>query len=631
MNRDSRPSLIFSRNDAPEAWRNSALSQFNDKNGHNLFRELIQNSLDASRPDLPAHVLIRREKVERKALPGLLDIHRAVEASGKSLEHIPETSVMVPKILTALGNDKFDTLTFIDNGIGLDKTNMRAILSDGASGKEKGLGSYGNGHITAFVFSEIRYVLYAGVSEAGVLASGHTILASHKIDKCKYGKDGFLVKDFGGGDFEYDYEYFSQMEFDSTIIADAIKIISDRSGYGSAVIIPAFSIDESDEDISKKIIRYASLHFFPAILDGQLIVSYEDDNSSVLEINAANIRELAREFEGEGSSIGLIDGPKGKNICEAIDTYAAKNEIYIDTKGGRVKCFLRNSTNSHSNINVFRDGMWITHRIRQLSSGKFANYMPFDLVINVAHDDDPLLYELIRASEGSLHMHLKQRLGHEREWKELQKYWLKLRDQLKELLTEDRAEEVYLPDFALIDVSRQENQDNQGLTPIGKWRRDRIVTPPPPSPPTPPVPNSNEYFDVFGEQAVVKGQAKREGDSLRASIILESDVEYPELRVAEVLGADDACERAGDKRLSDYDYCEIRNITVNDEFINLKKKGIGIRKRPTASGDNLGVYAVRLNALKRNKPVHVQVMFGYRLGDPKSNVMVEIVKRTGKI
>ena len=502
-----------------------------------------------------------------------------------------------------------------------------AILSDGASGKDDGLGSYGNGHLTAFVFSGIRYILYAGVSEQGKLASGHTILASHKVGDERYGKDGFIATGFrSDDDSDYSFDYYPIERFASTLIADVMEKISTENEYGSAVIIPAFSIDEKRESIASQIKRYASLHFFPAILEGKLSISYEGYDSKKLAITSDNVRDVAKEFGGESRSRGLRGGPKGRYIYEGVNTYVSSHEAYIETKTGKIKCFLRKSSESRSNINIFRDGMWITDTIGALDARYFANFKPFDLVINVSKKDDSVLYDLIRSSEGSLHMHLDKRVGHEDKWEKLRKFWPWFREELKNHLIKETYDEISFDDFASIDVKEHESVDNHGTAPIGKWKRGKTTFPPPPPPPDDPDPN--EYFEILGEQAEINGQAIRDGDALRAHIKSKHDVPYPELRIAEVLGADDACDSSGDWRFSDLNYCEIETIKVNNRSVNLAK-GRGIRKRPSATGEN-GVFAVRLNAVKKNELIQVQVMFKSSLGDPRSTVKLEIVKRAGR-
>ena len=69
----------------------------------------------------------------------------------------------------------------LDNGVGLNEQRMNALLSDGLSVKEGGAtGTYGNGHSTAIPASDLRYVLYGGVTADGQkTGAGHAVIASH--------------------------------------------------------------------------------------------------------------------------------------------------------------------------------------------------------------------------------------------------------------------------------------------------------------------------------------------------------------------------------------------------------------------------------------------------------------------
>ena len=176
--------LIFSRSQTRESFTNSSTAQFDDKNEHALLRELIQNSLDAARPDTPAAIDIFHLNVNRDEVPCLKDLEDTLKLAEYFNENYSATKRIVPAIESALKSDKIDLLVFKDNGCGLNIDRMNDILHDGASRKDPGsAGSYGNGHFTTFKFSELLYVLYLGVSEdSGVLITGHTILASHKSE-----------------------------------------------------------------------------------------------------------------------------------------------------------------------------------------------------------------------------------------------------------------------------------------------------------------------------------------------------------------------------------------------------------------------------------------------------------------
>ena len=174
-------------------------------------RELIQNALDAARAAKVRTARVRFEltRVRRSAIPGIDHYEQTFakaiksqrEMSGGSLAR--QAELVVDRIQGTLDQDEVDVLTVFDNGIGLDESRMNALLSDGVSIKDGGAtGTYGNGHATAIPASDLRYVLYAGVTADGKrIGSGHAVLASHYVKGHKHllGGDGFFVREFRAG------------------------------------------------------------------------------------------------------------------------------------------------------------------------------------------------------------------------------------------------------------------------------------------------------------------------------------------------------------------------------------------------------------------------------------------------
>ena len=72
---------------------------------------------------------------------------------------------MVERIRRTLDQESHDLLWVIDNGIGLDGERMSALLSDGVSAKGgDASGTFGNGHSVVVPASNLRYVMYGGLT-----------------------------------------------------------------------------------------------------------------------------------------------------------------------------------------------------------------------------------------------------------------------------------------------------------------------------------------------------------------------------------------------------------------------------------------------------------------------------------
>jgi len=623
--------LVFTKSQTRETFTNSSTSQFNDKNEHALLRELIQNSLDAARPDTPALINISHLTVTRNEVPGLDSLGSALKKAEEFNRDFSNTKQIVTGIDKALNSDEIDLLIIRDNGVGLNIDRMNDILHDGASRKDPGsVGSYGNGHFTTFKFSDLLYVLYLGVSNNdGVLVSGHTILASHESEDGLRGKDGFLTRQILD-DRENGFEFFDEADFNSEFISNLIAEIKGGSGSGSCVVITAFSHTSSNMDLELKerIERISGIHFFPSILDGKLSITYKDLDDDETRIDQASIPLILNSFSQEAQSRGLRGGPRGDKTYEAFLTYTSENRIAVPTSLGEVECYLRTNKISRHNINLFRKGMWISQKIKGLEERYFDGFEAFDLVINIEYENNPELHDLIQASEGSLHMHLESRNGHEDKWRELCSFWKEFREALKHFLTEQSYKDFSPPDFALVDISDNEHADNQGNVPVEKWRRKpKRENGDEPTPP--PTPEDNCFFKIPGIVADINGNARRtSSNTLIAMVRAETTINFPELRVAEMLGADATCELRGDARLTDLNFCEIEELFINDEKISFKNNSQGIRKRPRRDGEPTGVFAIRLSEFDEDELIKIKVKFLPILGDSNSTIRLDFVDRT---
>ena len=171
------------------------------------------------------------------------------------------------------------SLSVTDNGIGLDKRRMSALLSDGISAKSgNAAGTYGNGHSVAIPASNLRYILYGGVTEGGMtLASGHAVLASHRSSRKKTldSAHGFYIEEFGSQD-EGVYYTFPEGSSIPPLIRNEVECIRDEHGHGAVVVIPAFNQFEDGSSLWEIVSHAAVCNFFKAIHAGQLIVEVED-------------------------------------------------------------------------------------------------------------------------------------------------------------------------------------------------------------------------------------------------------------------------------------------------------------------------------------------------------------------
>ena len=199
--------LYFQKAYKPEGISTLAMSQY-DGSPEPVIRELLQNSLDAAgeaglaTEEAPAEVSFQICDIPISSVPGLRSYREAFESVVRGQEQQsrgPDAKVVIDRIRKVLSRDTVRCLFCRDNGIGLDEDRLRRILSEAASNKGEGGGSFGVGHMTAFSASDLRYVLYGGryktnESVIGTLVSGHAVLSSHEFQGEWRTADGYLLE-----------------------------------------------------------------------------------------------------------------------------------------------------------------------------------------------------------------------------------------------------------------------------------------------------------------------------------------------------------------------------------------------------------------------------------------------------
>ena len=379
-----------------------------------VVRELIQNSLDAARNAgvSPAIVRFRLTRVPKDSIPGIKSYEnafaKAVETQ-KAMTGGPLTGqakLTVETIHNALGQDEVDVLSVLDNGIGLDEQRMNALLSDGVSVKDgAATGTYGNGHSTAIPASDLRYVLYGGLTEGGHrIGSGHAVLASYYEtgERHQRAGDGFYIRDFRASrETLYDYATGRQLP---GLIAQALDLIEAEAPHGTAVIIPAFNhFLEEEQGLWPMVSHAASANFFVAIEEGDLVVSVEDHRWGVDKhpwtLDRSNLADVLDSHRDKRRAAAFLNG---RRAFEAHDVYRTGERHLVETDAGAIEIRLRENPDGITRVDLCRNGMWITHRVPGVSQS-FADQVPFHAILSLNARDGRDLHDFIRIAEGPLH------------------------------------------------------------------------------------------------------------------------------------------------------------------------------------------------------------------------------------
>ena len=218
-----------------------------------------------------------------------------------------QAELVVNMIKEALARETQDILSVLDNGIGLNEHRMNALLSDGISAKGRNAtGTYGNGHSVAIPASNLRYILYGGVTANGRrIGAGHAVLASHngslKDDHPRAG-DGFLVLKFRNGKDGKLYDYATARAI-PTLIAGDLKNIRETDGHGTTVVIPAFNHFREKRSLWDMVARAAACNFFQAIEEKRLRVQVEDlrpgQSDAPQVLDRATLRSTLESLPGQ--------------------------------------------------------------------------------------------------------------------------------------------------------------------------------------------------------------------------------------------------------------------------------------------------------------------------------------------
>ena len=407
------PNLLFGPGSS-DGFTPAGIAAFDDLRPAAVVRELIQNALDAARAaKVPrAVVRFRLKRMPRAELPGLESYERAFERAIETQRRMGGTlsrqaELVVARIQAALARDELEVLSVLDNGVGLNEQRMNALLSDGLSIKEGGAtGTYGNGHSTAIPASDLRYVLYGGVTSHGErTGAGHTVIASHFVEGEQHlrSADGFYIRDFRAGEGTL-YEYATGDDV-PTLVSQELDAIRETQGHGTAVVIPAFNNFAEHGSLWDMVSQAASANFFVAIEDGELKVTVEDDRSGeepkTWILDKLSLGKVLDENKGRRRVPAFLNGQRA---YEAHRAYVTGPSHRIGTSAGSIEIRVLETGAGNTRIDLCRNGMWITHdRLIPGFQQRFTDQVPFQAVLSLNARDGRSLHEYLRLAEGPLH------------------------------------------------------------------------------------------------------------------------------------------------------------------------------------------------------------------------------------
>ena len=275
-----------------QGFNNAGAEHFRSAPEEKLIREVVQNSLDASDPQVsePVEIDIYRCEIDREAIDAaqlknhLLACRQIMQekeqrqgdqAYQRALKLLRKPSIpalaLVDRNTTGLTDSNWDSLIF-EEGI-------PAKASEGASG-----GSFGIGKNAPYNASELRTVIYSTLyssSEMGRVEqmAGRAVLVSHRCPN----ESGEMLQHIG----------FLTKSNNRPVEGTQIPSCFRLSHPGTGLWILGF---RSSDDWHTKAARAAAENFFQAIHAGHLVVNFRKSRSAPPDVCLSNdtVEEVLR-------------------------------------------------------------------------------------------------------------------------------------------------------------------------------------------------------------------------------------------------------------------------------------------------------------------------------------------------
>ena len=459
----------------------TAIDLADKKEGYaNPIRELMQNSLDASRDagKENCEIDIYIETISKNQIPHIEEyervLKRAITHAENQRSYNENSQQRVRSIKAALKKDELQVLMFSDNGTGMAKNQIDAILTGGVSIKgdeQSSGGSFGVGNLSSYSLSSLRYVLYAtkhknSKNEIEALFTGSPILAGHEEPDAQRGNRGRIIKQKPANEKNPHFDYLEEFP-------DFIKPKMDKIDTGTVVAILGLS-ENWDSEAEYAIVS----NFFHAIAYGGLIVNVHQDGTQ-REISDDAVEQLiaARKSNKRAQGENILSGSA---VYQAWQAVKEKQSTILLSNNDKLHVCIKNDSDADSVIVLIRNGMVVARHDSMLSTDidglrKDQSFQPFTAVVDVDKQDAPELFQLVKGAENPYHNRLKTKTLISTDEKNLKKLFKELSEKIKEHLKTIERDSFELPLFSEPGESEAQADGNKrasGQTSEGKPQPD---------------------------------------------------------------------------------------------------------------------------------------------------------------
>ena len=478
--------LKFNPATADRGFTQYITSGFNEASPVKIVRELIQNSLDGAVEAGEACAIVRFRvfRIDASDVPDIGGYKRAFERAVAYCDPLSDAAAevvhRVKLALAMLGAGHARLLSVMDNGVGLDSDKMHSLLGDGAGTKSPELaGSYGVGHLAPIATSDLRYLLYGGVTEDGNrIASGKAILASHRGGKGPLrDAEGYLIDGFNRGSSGKLYRFMADRDH-PPVITRCLDEIETEWGHGCAILIPAFnnfkSFGTRPPSLCEVVFKVGAYNFGSAIHRGNLVLEVCADgggeqDGSMDKMDKYNLADFL-EKEKSGIRVARSDSffaglrPSGRRAAGVLAALTGGARHPVSLEGGQVTISLHEETDvNYCGVDLFRNGMRITDSAPFLTRADFANLRLFHAVLEVDAEGGGDLHRLIRKAEGPMHDKLELKLLKDSERPRLEMALRGVGDWIREHVPAISTDTYTVDDILLVDTGDSSQPGRQNF------------------------------------------------------------------------------------------------------------------------------------------------------------------------
>lgn len=397
--------LLFAADNDPKQGFTNPASERDKVSDDTVVRELVQNCLDSGAKN------VRFALRPVTALHGLDEYQDAFGSAKQWLgPSEPENGTQIidriDEALAALRSGGIPCLVCCDDGDGLDAGALRALYGSGRSTKgSTGRGSVGNGHLTAFAASKLRYVMYASRRADGHGAfGGHAITASHKDrNGDQRSPHGYIRKVADGNAVHRTFDE----ETGGSVLPDCIRKLTDGllGPTGTAVVVTAYDPREQytkHVSTADAVLGSAAHNFAVAVHDGLMEAAFEE-NGSIETLDRGSLSTRLSSLTAAVPKKRALRTHRTLASGRMIPAAEAKERL-----GRGVRIWLRprldTAETQRPRVSIFRDGMWIEDNVVGYHQPMhFGGTRPFDAVVDLSSSSPGSFGELVRAAEGVSH------------------------------------------------------------------------------------------------------------------------------------------------------------------------------------------------------------------------------------